>query len=138
MTRPLGYSVERQDDGRIALVHMSSCWTCNSDGKIVDRKGYRLTCPSGHNHTRPRPPDGRMPCPTCRESYGPDRYDVIDLGSTTSVCYDCGRDEAPPLVVAMAEANEAEALGALQPGTYPIARGFGIEVREGFSDGGRP
>ena len=52
------------------------------------------------------------------------------------------RDEAPPLVVAMAEANEAEALEALQPGTYPIAGGFGIEVREGpvkrFSDGGRP
>ena len=39
------------------------------------------------------------------------------------------------------DATEAEALGALQPGVYPIARGFGIEVREGpvkrFGDGGR-
>jgi hypothetical protein len=52
------------------------------------------------------------------------------------------RQDGAPLLVAMTQASEAEALGALQPGTYPIARGFGIEVREGpvkrFSDGGRP
>lgn len=52
--------------------------------------------------------------------------------------------EVPPLVVAMAEASEAEALGALTAGTYPIAGSslFAIEVREGpvkrFGDGGRP
>jgi hypothetical protein len=85
MTRPLGYSVERQDDGRIALVHAERCWTCSGSGKVAH--SWEVTCPDGCTfEAQSRPVSSSVKCKKC-----PGRWDSSEFKavSVMGACWDC-------------------------------------------------
>jgi hypothetical protein len=91
VSRPLGYSVERRDDPEtpIALLNTSSCWTCAGSGTIARIAGFRVTCPNGHNHTRPSRLEGRITCPSCHDTFPEDDWDQRVISGEARGCYDC-------------------------------------------------
>jgi hypothetical protein len=85
MTRPRGYSVERQDDGRIALVHAERCWTCSGSGKVAH--SWEVTCPDGCTfEAQSRPVSSSVKCKKC-----PGRWDSPEFKavSVMGACWDC-------------------------------------------------
>lgn len=85
MTRPLGYSVERQDDGRIALVHAERCWTCSGSGKVAH--SWEVTCPDGCTFTASaRPVSSLVRCRKCPGYWDSSEFKAV---SVMGACWDC-------------------------------------------------
>ncbi len=98
MSRPLGYSFERAEGGRIALLHVARCWTCRGTGTV--EQSWAVTCPDGCTfdaHSRP------VSCPGRWDS---SEFRAVGIPGPCSECGGRGHTGSE----AMLAQSEAEAL----------------------------